>query len=68
MKSMTLRIPSEQAEALQFVAAVDGESMSEVIRAAIDDYIVRRRADDQFMAGVRDQLARTERFLESGAK
>ena len=38
-KAMTLRLTAEQADALEMVAEVDGVSMSEAVRDAIERHI-----------------------------
>jgi predicted transcriptional regulator len=62
---MTVRLSSEQAEALDFVAAVDERSIADVIRVAIDSHIAERREDALFQEGLRDRLSRAERLLGS---
>ncbi|MDX6197885.1 MAG: hypothetical protein QOJ79_1036 [Actinomycetota bacterium] len=48
MKNMTLRLPLEQAEALELVATVDGKPMSEEIREALMAHVDQRRKDPEF--------------------
>jgi predicted transcriptional regulator len=47
-KAMTVRLPLELAAALEIVAAVDGKSMAQVIRTAIDSYLNARKQDSAF--------------------
>ena len=47
-KAMTLRLDADQAEALEYIAEVDGVSVSEAVRDAIESHIETRRADDEF--------------------
>lgn len=53
VKSMTLRLPREQAEDLELIATVDGRPMSEEIREALLAHVERRRSDPDFQARAR---------------
>jgi hypothetical protein len=53
-KAMTLRLAKAQADELETVARVDGVSVAEAVRSAIDAHISARRADAAF----RDRLKR----------
>jgi len=61
---MTIRLSADQAEQLATVANVDGQPVSEVIRAAISEHIDRRRADEGFKDSLRDRIERSQRFLD----
>ncbi len=63
-KAMTLRLPADQAEALEVVAEVDGVSVSEAVRDAIENHIESRRADDGFQERLVASMARYRRILE----
>lgn len=63
-KAMTLRLEAEQAEALELVAEVDGVSMSEAVRDAIESHIETRRADDGFQERLSASMARHQRILD----
>lgn len=63
-KAMTLRLPVEQAEALELIAEVDGMSMSEAVRDAIDSHIETRRADDGFQKRLAAAMKRHQRILD----
>ena len=67
-KAMTLRLPAEQAEALEKVAEVDGISLTEAIRDAIDAHIVERTADDAFQERLKNSVDRHQRILDRLAK
>ena len=41
-KTLTLRLPAEQAEALEKVAEVDAMTLTEAIREAIDQHIEQK--------------------------
>ncbi|MEM9036381.1 MAG: DUF6290 family protein [Actinomycetota bacterium] len=63
-KAMTLRLPAEQAEALEKVAEVDGVSVSEAIRDAIEEHISSRAADQEFRARLAASMERNQRILD----
>ena len=47
-KSMTLRLDDERAASLTLVARIDGVSVTECVRLAIDAYARARRADPRW--------------------
>jgi hypothetical protein len=59
--AMTLRLTSEQAEALRLRAEKEGRSMQQIALGAVDDYLVRAEDDE-----VTDRLAQrgAQRFAE----
>jgi hypothetical protein len=63
-KAMTLRLPAEQAEALEKVAEVDGVSVTEAIREAIDQHIAARAADTDFRERLKASIVRNQRILD----
>lgn len=63
-KAMTIRLSSEQAEALDTVASVDDRAVSDIIRAAISEHIENRRQDPAFQAGLRERISRAQQFLK----
>jgi len=63
-KAMTLRLPAEQADALELVAQVDGVSVSQAVRDAIESHIDSRRADDGFQQRLAESMARYQRILD----
>lgn len=63
-KTMTLRLDDELAADLEAMARVDGISVSEAIRIAIDERIKARRDDKQFQARLRRMMAESQRALE----
>lgn len=67
-KAMTLRLPAEQAEALEKVAEVDGMSVTEAIREAIEHHITARAADAEFRARLAASMERNQRILERLSK
>lgn len=48
IKSMTLRLPREQADELELIASVDGKPMSEEIREALEQHVKNKRRDPEF--------------------
>jgi len=60
---MTIRLTTEQAEALETVASVEELPVSEVIRAAIEEHIDSRRKDPAFQDSLKDRLARARKLL-----
>lgn len=67
-KAMTLRLPAEQAEALEKVAEIDGVSLTEAIREAIDTHIAERAADEEFQQRLKASMDRHQRILDRLAK
>lgn len=67
-KAMTLRLPLEQAEALEKVAEIDGVSVTEAIREAIDAHIAERAADVAFQERLKHSMERHQRILDRLAK
>ena len=63
VKAMTIRLTTEQAEALETVASVEERPVSEVIRAAIEEHIDGRKKDPAFQDSLKDRLARARRLL-----
>ena len=61
---MTIRLTSEQAEALETVATVEDRAISEVIRAAIAEHIERRRNDPTFRSGLKGRIDRAQKLLK----
>ena len=62
-KAMTIRLPTDQAEELNTVAAVDGQPVSQVIRRAITGHIEQRKRDLAFQDGLRQRIEHTQRML-----
>lgn len=62
-KAMTVRLSTEQADALDTVATVDGRAISEIIRAAIDDHIDARRKDPAFQDSLKNRIDRAQRLF-----
>lgn len=60
---MTIRLPADQAEDLDTVAAVDGQPISQVIRLAIAHHIEVRKQDTEFQDGLRERIKHAQRML-----
>ena len=59
--AMTLRLTDEQTQALRARAGREGRSMQQVVRSALDEYLLRAEDDEQT-----DRLAEhgSQRFAE----
>lgn len=55
-KSMTLRLPDQQAAQLELIARIEGVAIAVVVREAIEAAIEARRTDQAFQTRVRDHL------------
>ena len=62
-KAMTIRLSADQAELLETVATVDGQPVSEVIRAAIATHIEKRKQDSAFQDGLKQRISRAQQLL-----
>lgn len=67
VKAMTIRLSADQADALETVATVDNQPVSEVIRAAIAQHIEVRKADQAFQDGLKQRIERAQTLLGSQA-
>jgi len=63
-KTITLRLDDEQARLLGTVAEVDGVTVSDAIRAAIDAHIESRRRDAEFAERLRRTMEEQRDILE----
>jgi predicted transcriptional regulator len=64
MKSMTLRLPADQAAELERVAEVDQMPVSEAVRDAISRHIEVRRQDGEFRERLERMLRENQEILE----
>lgn len=62
-KALTIRLSADQAEQLETVARIDDQPISEVIRAAINEHIEKRKKDRRFKDGLRDRIERAQLML-----
>ena len=65
VKAMTIRLSVDQAEQLNLIAAVEGQPVSNVIRAAIEGHIETRKNDGSFQEGLRQRIDRERRMLSN---
>jgi predicted DNA-binding protein len=63
-KAMTLRLSPDQASTLEAVAQVNGVTVADEVRKAIQARIDALRADPNFQARLRDHLERNQEILE----
>jgi predicted transcriptional regulator len=68
MRALSLRLPDEQAKALDALAMADETSVSEIIREAIAERIEKRRADKGFQDRLRRAVERNKEALDLLAK
>ena len=64
IKSRTLRLPADQAEALEAIAGVDEVSVNEEIQRAITAHIEARRSDPDFRRRLKASIERNREILE----
>ena len=62
-KALTIRLSADQAEQLETVARIDDQPISEVIRAAINEHIEKRKRDRRFKDGLRERIERAQLML-----
>jgi predicted transcriptional regulator len=63
-KNLLLRLDHDLAGRLQTVAEVEGRSVSDVVREAINALVEQRRHDQRFLGLLDDSLARHQEALE----
>lgn len=68
VKTMTLRLPAAQAQALDAVAQADEMPVSEAVRVAIEAHIEARRNDPAFQARLSKILDENRQVLERLAR
>ena len=67
-RSLTVRIPEDQAAALDAVAQVDAIPVAEAVRLAIDEHIDARRQDTEFQDRLREMVERNRAVLDRLAR
>jgi Arc/MetJ-type ribon-helix-helix transcriptional regulator len=60
----SLRLPEDQAVELAAVARAEGESVSEIVRAAVYQFIAARRSDREFKERLQKRLEEDREVLE----
>ncbi len=68
MKTMTLRLDDERAAALEMMARAEEKSVTDTVRAAIDEHIEARRKDKAFMDRLKARHERERKLYERLAK
>lgn len=63
-KAMTVRLPADQALALEKIAQIDDVPVAEAVRSAISAHIASRRGDEAFQRRVRELIERDREILE----
>lgn len=63
-KTMTLRLPDDQAKDVEMLARVDGLSVNEEIRDAIAARVEARRVDKEFQARLQKLMEQERSVLE----
>jgi predicted transcriptional regulator len=63
-RAMTLRLPAEQAAALEAIARAEHRSVSETVRQAIAKDIEERRKDKKFQARLKRMIEEDREILE----
>jgi hypothetical protein len=63
-KERVLRLPMDQDEALQELAQIDGVSVTDAIRAAIDRWLEERPSDPEFQSRLDESIERNQAQLE----
>jgi hypothetical protein len=63
-KNLTLRLPDELAADVEALARVDGVSLNETIKRALDEAVARRRKDPAFKKRLRRIIEADRELLE----
>ncbi|MGN6557533.1 MAG: ribbon-helix-helix protein, CopG family [Solirubrobacterales bacterium] len=63
-KATSLRLPKGMADELAAIARADGNSVSEAVREALEDYITTRRSDQAFKERLRQRMEEDRELLE----
>ena len=62
-RNMTLRMDETLADTVQAIAAVEGVTVTDVIRRAITEHVDRRKADPQFKKMLKRNMERHAQLL-----
>ncbi len=63
MKNMTLRMDGGLADTVHAIATVEGTTDTDVIRAAVSEYVDRRKADPEFKKLLKRNMERHAQLL-----
>ena len=64
-KTMTLRLPEDQSEALDTMAEILELPVVEVVRRAIAEFIDQRRREPSFQQRLRHSMVRVQRAMDN---
>ena len=64
MKTMTLRLDDERAATLELIARADAKTVTDTVRAAIDEHITVRRNDKAFLNRLKARHERERELFE----
>ncbi|HET7455072.1 MAG TPA: ribbon-helix-helix protein, CopG family [Solirubrobacterales bacterium] len=64
IKAVSLRLPDELGADVALVARADGVPISEVMRLAAEQYVARRREDEEFQERLADFLEKDRKAAE----
>lgn len=62
-KALTIRLSADQADALELVARVQNQPISDIIRSAISDRIEQAKKDPGFKDSLRQRIERAQKLL-----
>lgn len=63
-KVYTIRVPESDAQQIEFVARVEGLSINDLFRTAVDQYFEVLKADDGFVGRAKAQLAHDRKIAK----
>ncbi len=67
-KTITLRLPREQADEIEMIARVDDISVTQAVRDAILTHVEARRQDNDFMSRLKGFMEQERAVLDRLAK
>ena len=67
-KNLTVRLPDQLAADTDALARVEGKSVNETIRTALEESIARRKKDPEFRARLRKIIEEDRELLERLAR
>ncbi len=67
-KNLTVRLPDQLAADTDTLARVEGQSVNETIRTALEESIARRKKDPEFRARLRKIIEEDRELLERLAR
>jgi len=68
MKAMTLRLNETEYERLRTMAFVEDRAMTDLIREAIHDYILRKASHDEFRTSLERAMQENAQLIAELAK